>query len=146
MDDSITNDQDDVIARSIDFGFKPTLEHLSTALIDGSDDCAALLIPAIEGFEVNTPFEVYGGEFTGTEKPALFHAAWNFMPRTVRLLIDMNADVHYADEQGTTAAHIAAEHSENGDISDIMALLQAAGADMNALDQFGNTPTGMWKI
>jgi hypothetical protein len=111
-------------------GFKPTMEHLCTALINGSDDCAVILIPAIAGFEVNTPFEVFGGEFTGTKQPALYHAAWNFMPKTVGLLLEMKADVHYTDAQGMTAAQIAAEHSENGNISDIMALLQAAGADM----------------
>ncbi len=55
---------------------------------------------------------------------------------TARYLVGLGADVNAAGQYGWTAAHAAAYHSYD----DVIAFLASEGADLDAMDDFGQTP------
>ncbi|KAL3452045.1 ankyrin repeat-containing domain protein [Aspergillus insuetus] len=67
----------------------------------------------------------------------LLLASFNGDSKVAMLLIDHGANVEARNKKGRTALHIAAKHDRN---VEILLVLLAAGAELNAADRQGDTP------
>jgi len=106
---------------------------LNEAVRCGHDDLASLLLPRIS----KTKISMLPAEEVRFNETDLHIAAGRGFVRSVETLLRYGADPNVADDSLYRPLHIAIENEQYGVVD---ALLQA-GADVNAKNLFGNTPT-----